>query len=99
MYIRDGIAYSLNDTHILEVTKVKPLEDRILLLLFNNGMEKLFDTTTLKGPVFEPLNDKTIYNSVYIDDGVVTWDNGSIDCAPEFMYMNGFDYSSVSYGY
>jgi hypothetical protein len=49
----------------------------------------------LEGPVFEPLNNEEVFKSVYVDDGVVTWNNGEIDCAPEYMYQSSYAYSSM----
>jgi hypothetical protein len=95
MFVLNGIAYASKLVDCIEVTKVKPLEDGMILLTFNNNEQRLFDTTMLEGPVFEPLNNEEVFKSVYVDDGVVTWNNGEIDCAPEYMYQNSYAYSSM----
>ena len=53
MYIMDGIVYAGEPTESLEVTKVKPLDDMIMLVTFSNGETKLFDATILTGQVYE----------------------------------------------
>ena len=47
-----------------------------------------FDASILTGTVFEPLRDETIFKNCSVIDGVVTWMNEEIDCAPEFMYAH-----------
>jgi hypothetical protein len=58
MYIRDGIVYGGEPKQPLKVEQVKALSDMMLLLLFNNGEQRLFDATVLDGPAFEPLYDE-----------------------------------------
>ena len=95
MYIIDGIAYAKEEQEFIEVVDVKVLDDLILLLKFNTGEQRVFDATILNGEVFKPLRDKKIFNNVQIDCGVVTWMDGDIDCAPEYMYENSYEYSRV----
>ena len=92
MYIVNGIAYAGLLQDDLEIIHVKVLEDQMLLLTFNTMERKLFDVTLLQGPVFEPLKDKNVFENTTLDNGVVTWCDGSIDCAPEYMYENGYAY-------
>ena len=93
MYIIDGIAYAKEEQEFIEVVDVKVLDDMILLLKFNTGEQRVFDATILNGEVFKPLRDKKIFYNVQIDCGVVTWMDGDIDCAPEYMYENSYEYS------
>ncbi len=93
MYVIDGIVYAGNNGKILSVERVVPLKDRMLLVTFDSGETRLFDTTLLSGPVFEPLSDEQIFMHPTIEHGVVTWNNGEIDCAPEYMYKNSFEYT------
>ena len=95
MYIIDGIAYAKEEQEFIEVVDVKVLDDMILILKFNTGEQRVFDATILNGEVFKPLRDKKIFNNVQIDCGVVTWMDGDIDCAPEYMYENSYEYSRV----
>lgn len=81
-----------------EETHIKALEDGILLLTFNTGERKLFDTTLLNGPAFEPLKDESVFRSAYIDCGIVVWMDGQIDCAPEYMYQHSYPYNEIIFG-
>ena len=79
----------------IKVDQVKVLPNMMLLLRFNNGELRLLDATALEGPVFEPLRDEQIFSAPVIDLGVVTWKDGEIDCAPEYMYSHSYEYSPV----
>ena len=92
MYIVDGICHADKPCDMLEITSVKPLENMKLLLQFSNGEVRVFDAGILKGPAFEPLKDKEVFDNPSIDQGVVVWLDGEIDCAPEFMYENSSGY-------
>lgn len=88
MYIVNDIAYSGN--HYLEAEQVKVLYDYFLWVKFNDGQTRVFDfSTLLEKPVFVPLKDKKLFDTVYIEYGVPVWNNGEIDIAPEYIYENG----------
>ena len=95
MFIRDGIVYGGEPEQPIKVDYVKVLPDMMMLIQFNNGELRLFDATLLEGPVFEPLHDEQVFSNPKIDHGVVTWLDGDIDCAPEFMYKHSYEYSMV----
>lgn len=95
MFIMDGIVYGGEPVETLKVTKVKVLPDRIMLLTFNTGETRLFDATILNGPVFEALKEPEVFEKPVIDHGIVTWKDGSIDCAPEYMFEHSYEYSLV----
>ncbi len=42
----------------------------------------------LTGPAFEPLKSEKFFNNIRLVDGVVTWLDETIDCAPEWMYSH-----------
>ena len=44
---------------------------------------------------FEPLSKAEVFNNPEIDHGVVTWNEGQIDCAPEYMYEHSYEYALV----
>lgn len=92
MYICDGIVHGDGNRDVIEVQKVKVLEDKIMILKFTSGETRLFDATVLNGPVFEKLKDDDVFNNPVVEYGVVTWDNGKIDCAPEYMYEHSYEY-------
>lgn len=90
------VYYGEDKSGFTHIVSVQPLSNRMLLLQFSTGRKKLFDTTLLTGPVFEPLNSEEIFRNIVLDHGVVTWKDGTIDCEPEYMYTHGFDYTMVS---
>ena len=95
MYIRDGLVCGGEPEKPVKVEQVKVLPDMMLLIRFSNGELRLFDATTLEGPAFEPLRDNQIFSAPVIDHGVITWKDGEIDCAPEYMYEHSYEYSQV----
>ena len=95
MYIMNGFVYGGEPAASIEISSVKVLDDMIMLVSFSTGEKRLFDATILQGEVFEPLKKEDVFKNPVIDHGVVTWDDGNIDCAPEFMYDNSYEYSMV----
>ena len=91
--IRDGIVYGGEPEKPIKIVDVKVLPDMMLLLRFNNEELRLFDAALLEGPVFEPLHDEKVFSKPVIDHGVITWLNGAIDCAPEYMYEHSYPQS------
>ncbi len=92
MYIRDGIVYGGEPVTALKVIKIKVLPDKIMLITFSNHETRLFDGTILREGVFKKLQDEALFNSAKVDHGIVSWMDGEIDCAPEFMYKNSYEY-------
>ena len=35
-----------------------------------------------------------MYENPSMEYGIVTWDNGQIDCSPEYMYENSYEYNT-----
>ena len=69
------------------VTKVKPEQNFILLITFNNGEVKRFDVKPyLKIGVFKELTDPGIFNSVKPFLGSIQWVNG-VDFCPDTLYL------------
>ena len=83
------------DTLGVKVLDVKILDGMKLLLTFMGGEKRVFDAHELNGPVFECLSDPEIFKTVGIEDGVVVWLNGEIDCAPEYMYEHSCPYEDA----
>ena len=92
MYIYNGFVYGGEPQETIKVIEIKVLPDRILLLKFNNGEQRVFDATILNGPVFEVLKDDLVFAAPVLDHGIVTWCDGEVDCAPEFMYNHSYKY-------
>lgn len=80
---------------LIHVVAAQPLGDMMMLLTFSTGKQRLFDATVLAGPAFAPLQDEKIFQDCKVVDGVVTWMDEDIDCAPEYMYQNSFTYDSM----
>ncbi len=93
MYIKNDICYAGKFEEGIKITAVKPLKGRILLVTFSTGEQRLFDTTKLTGSVFGPLADEKIFNAPTLFHGVITWNNGEIDIAPETVYMESCAYT------
>lgn len=90
MYILDGIAYSGNRTPELKVSGVRPMDNYLLWVRFNNGEAKVFDfKPLLEKPAYAPLKDIDVFKGVYIDYGIPVWNDGDIDISPEYLYENG----------
>lgn len=96
MYIKGDICYAGEMTEEIRVIDVKPLRGGILLVTFNSGEKRLFDTTLLSGSAFEPLKDESIFNTVSVFHGVIIWKNGEIDIAPETVYYESYTYDEWS---
>jgi len=71
----------------LAVKYVKPLDDYLLLLKFENEEEKLFDVKPyLKIGKFKELKDKKLFKSVRVSFDSIEWDN-QLDLDPELLYQ------------
>lgn len=95
MFILNGIVYASEKPQNMQIISAKPLDDMMMILTFSTGEQRLFDATVLTGSAFAPLSDPEIFNSCRIVDGIVTWMDEDIDCAPEYMYENSFPYNNI----
>lgn len=90
MYIVDGIAYAGEQTKLINVKSVQPIEDYKVIVTFSNEEKKKFDFSALLNmPCYQPLKDKDIFKSVSVEFGTLVWNNGEIDIAPETLYEKG----------
>lgn len=94
MYIVDDICYAGELIDGIKVTEAKPLRGGMMLVTFSTGERRLFDTTSLKGSAFKLLADEKIFNNPVLFHGVITWNNGEIDIAPEAVYRHSYAYNS-----
>ena len=92
MFTLDGIVYASEKPENISILSAKPLDNMMMILTFSTGEQRLFDATILTGPVFEHLKNEDIFKDCKVVDGVVTWLNEDIDCAPEYMYQNSYEY-------
>ena len=93
MYIINDICYAGELTDDIKITEVKPLRGGIMLVTFSTGEKRLFDTTKLEGSAFKPLADEKVFMNPVIFHGVITWNNGEIDIAPEVVYEESCAYN------
>jgi hypothetical protein len=76
----------------LHIIEAKYISDYKIEVLFNNGRKGVADLSrVLKGKIFEPLKEKTLFAQLKIDRELETlvWPNGA-DLAPEFIYYQIF---------
>ena len=95
MFYFDDCVYGGEPKKPIKITNIKVLHDMMMLLTFSNGETRLFDATVLNGIAFEPLKDEKIFADAVLEHGVVTWQNGDIDCAPEYMYEHSYEYAPM----
>ncbi len=77
---------------IPKIKLVKPMEDMILLVTFDNDVIKKFDIKSLipKFPIYNRLKDEALFNSVQVDCGGygIAW-NDEIDISECELWENG----------
>ena len=94
MFTKDDICYAGELKEEIKVVEVKPLRGRMLLVTFSTGEQRLFDAAMLEGSAFKPLEDENVFNNPTLFHGVITWNNGEIDIAPETVYRDSYAYDS-----
>lgn len=93
MFVKDGIAYVGSLEQGIRVVDARVVNDLSMLVTFSNGETRLFDASGLLNmPAFEPLTDEQTFRDFEVDHGVVTWQDGEIDLAPEAMYEGSCAY-------
>jgi hypothetical protein len=94
MYEKDGVVYAGNTVPPLKVIAVQPLDNYRMRLEFSTGEIKEFDfAPLLDTPCFQPLRKKALFDRVYLDRGVPSWEGGTIDIAPEALFEAGTSWS------
>ena len=90
MYIQNEVAYAGKLENSITIISVRVLDEYRLWLRFSTGETKTFDfSPLLEHKAFQPLRDKVLFGSVYVDYGVTVWNDGAIDIAPEYLYEHG----------
>lgn len=70
------------------VSNVKPQQNYILLITFDNGEVKRFDVNPyLEIGIFKELKDMSVFNSVKPFLGSIQWSNG-VDLCPDTLYLD-----------
>jgi len=95
MYEIDGICYAGKCNDGIQITSAKVLRGGMMLVTFDTGEKRLFDATRLEGSAFAPLKDEDVLKNFTIFHGVLTWENGEIDIAPETVYYDSFAYDEA----
>ncbi len=71
---------------ILKVIKAEYIDNYIVKLLFNDGVERTVNLEKeLYGSIFTPLKDVVVFRNFKIDCNTISWANGA-DLAPEYLY-------------
>ncbi len=96
MYIMNGIVYAGNPTKDIKIKTIKPLDNMMMIVTFTSGEKRLFDATNLLSmPAFKALENDTIFKSATTEHGVVVWNDGEIDIAPEYIYKYSYSYDEI----
>lgn len=96
MKVINGICYADDMRMNLLIKEISLIKRGTYLVTFSTNEKRIFDATCLHGPVFEPLADDDILNSAKVEHGVITWNNGEIDVAPEKVYKESQIYDSIA---
>ena len=70
-----------------DIVQLTYKEDYVFHIIFDDGArgDVDFSDYPAKGPIFEPLKDKSFFVQASIDGGTIAWPNGA-DIAPETLY-------------
>lgn len=97
MYVIDGVAYAGEPVAEMQVMSVKTVGNLCALVTFSTGEVRLFDAAPLlEMQAFASLADPDVFSSAVVEHGVVTWNRGKIDIAPEQMYDMSYPYERVA---
>ena len=69
---------------MIKVTKISPLENYKLKLVFSDGTAGIYDLAQFvarTGPMIAPLREPDFFKRVFLEGGAPTWPNG-YDIAP-----------------
>ncbi len=70
-----------------DVTRIEYKGGFVFRVIFDDGKSGDVDFSEYigRGPVFEPLRDKSFFKNAMIEGGTISWPNGA-DIAPETLY-------------
>ena len=70
-----------------DVTRIEYKGGFVFRVIFDDGKSGDVDFSEYigRGPVFEPLRDKSFFKNATIEGGTISWPNGA-DIAPETLY-------------
>ena len=93
MYEVDGICYAGTPNDSARVMHARAVAGSMLLLEFESGERMIFDAALLKGPAFAPLRDPDVLANLKVEHGFVSWLDGAIDVAPEYLRNHALPYN------
>ena len=77
------------------VKKVRPGKDFTLILVFDNGEQRIFDVKPyLDKGVFRELKNPQFFNSVRPFLGSIKWKNGQ-DLCPDMLYLDSIPVQTI----
>ncbi len=72
------------------IVSLVPTDDFLLLIKFENGVEKKFDIRPLlELPAFSPLKDTSVFKKVSNKGYFVEWQNEEIDLSADTLWHEG----------
>ena len=90
MRVENGICHAESGESMLRVVGCRALDYPRLCLRFANGEERETDLSPLLGlPAFRPLADEGVFKAFAVEHGIVTWAEGDLDIAPEWLFEHG----------
>lgn len=96
MYILNDVVYANDNKAELKIQDFKIITELYMLVTFSNGEKRVFDVKPLtKYPIYKALEDYNIFKKAYIENGILVWENGEIDIAPETIYKESYKYEEV----
>ena len=77
--------------NLIWINSAKYLGDYRLELSFSNGEVRVFDAKEFiaSHPLFASLQDKQLFSQFQLDGWTVSWQDGRLDIAPEYLYEVG----------
>ena len=88
MVVRDDICYAEASEPQTKIVAAENVGDCLVKVCFNDGTTRLFDGHTLVGEVFAPLADPATFANWTLDYETLTWNDGDIDIAPEYVFTH-----------
>lgn len=86
MYEKDGIVYAGNSPIIKKVIFAEYQTNHVIRVAFNTGEVVDVDFSHgFEGNAFEPLRDTNVLQRFEIINGILTWMDGDIDVATEYL--------------
>ena len=90
MLVKDGICYPNNQTPILSVAGCSIVDESRMRVRFSTGETRIVDVSPLfQIPIFASLKNRETLQAFSIDHGVLCWQDGDIDIAPEWLFDHG----------